>query len=774
MMNLRSPSLPAVDVESMEDSASVALTARVDPLIGTTLNSSYRVEGLLGEGGMGQVYWARHTRIQQKRVAIKVLRGEFARNAEVLARFQREAEAAASISHPNVVGAYDVDRTPQGLPYIASEYLEGLDLHDHLKAVGKLSLETAVWIARQLCEGLTAAHARGVIHRDLKPHNIFLVGDFTDGVPERPMVKILDFGLSKFLEATDDLVTKAGIVMGTPAFMPPEQARGQSSDQRSDIYGVGAILYNLLTGRQPFEEATAQATVLAVMSHEPPRPRSLEPSIPEHAELVIQRAMAKNPAERYPDMPALRQALLPLLVVTHSLPPPAPGLPPARRAQVSRAALDVDGEPTRAARLRLLAYGGLLLTLWLCSAAVVTTGLERTLGMTFSRVELTLFVLFATLAAASPAALWLRHIRRNVWNSTLRVLGLLTHVRSAVFVTIALYGASWLGFRLVDRVLPRFANAAHSAAPLGLHWSGWDVLLPALAVLTVLAVLTRRRLVQAPAARTGRRIAALALLLLPLLAAAATLQVGLRWQDRVAPRITAEAKSSPVRALPAAHPPMPVRSAEQLAAPVAPGVASAAAPAAPVEPPADRRVLREAVRLHASKASGHSDALQAAARLFRLLPAQSEPEVSLIVTQIAERGEPIATQALELAATEMGVPGHELLYRWLVTKPTLAPRAKQLLAVPATRASLSDGLAIAVDLRSATSCAARLPLLARAADVGDERALTALSALSSGTTRGCGRGKRKPCKPACVVEAAAFRQTMDKIQRRLHEPAKAP
>lgn len=306
-------------VDSWQGATILADAEAEDEVVGTTLNSTYSVERILGEGAMGRVYEARHTRIAQKRVAVKVLRPEYLRNAEVLARFQREAETAASISHPNVVAVYDVDRTPRGLPYLVSEYLEGIDLGRHLKQRKKLGLPTVVHIARQLCEGLEAAHRCGVIHRDLKPNNIFLVGDFfSDGVPDFPFIKILDFGLSKFMDApTGQLVTANGVIMGTPAFMPPEQAMGQQADLRADIYGVGALLYTCLTGRLPFDEATPQATVLAVIGSEPPRPRAIAPSIPDYAELVIQRAMAKQPEARYPDMTAFLGALEPLTETRH-------------------------------------------------------------------------------------------------------------------------------------------------------------------------------------------------------------------------------------------------------------------------------------------------------------------------------------------------------------------------------------------------------------------------------------------------------------------------
>jgi len=280
-----------------------------DVLVGVTLNSTYAVERLLGEGGMGRVYAARHTRIAQKRVAVKVLHTEFSGNAQVLARFQREAEAAAAISHPNVVSVLDVDVTPQGMPYMVCEYLEGVDLSDHLRDVQRLDVADALSVTRQLCRGLAAAHAQGVIHRDLKPPNVFLVGDFSKGAPARLYAKVLDFGLSRFHGSEGEQnLTKTGFIMGTPTYMAPEQARGQHVDHRADVYGLGTILYTMLTGRPPFQEETPQATILAVLSSEPPRPRSLVPTIPPHIELVIERAMAKKPEDRFPSMTAFEEA----------------------------------------------------------------------------------------------------------------------------------------------------------------------------------------------------------------------------------------------------------------------------------------------------------------------------------------------------------------------------------------------------------------------------------------------------------------------------------
>jgi serine/threonine protein kinase len=471
-----------------------------DDLVGTTLNNTYAVERLLGEGGMGRVYLAQHKRIAQKRVAIKVLHNEFSGSAQVLARFQREAESAAAISHPNVVTVLDVDVTPRGMPYLVCEYLEGVDLSDHLREVKRLDVPDAIAITRQLCRGLGAAHARGVIHRDLKPPNIFLVGDFSKGAPPRLFAKILDFGLSRFnsVEGEQNL-TKTGFIMGTPSYMAPEQARGQRVDQRADVYGLGTILYTVLTGHAPYEEETPQATILALLNSEPPRPRSRMPSIPPHVELIIERAMAKNPDDRYPDMAAFEQALegLPNLRISpESMSPaglaaPAPVPSVKRITHVSESDADIQ-----AARPRLLLALLAAVLLLISTATIAISGIELATGYTFGKVELRLILLCIIGSSLTPAVLWVLHIRRKIWTSSSRVLSLLGQVRAAALAGIISYGLLVLGFHVIDDFLVRVVGRPDVTA-VGATWTGWNLLLPAVSLVTAVAVAERRRLLAA-------------------------------------------------------------------------------------------------------------------------------------------------------------------------------------------------------------------------------------------------------------------------------------
>ena len=208
------------------DATPLESTAQTDdPFLGKVLGETYEIARLVGEGGMGRVYEARHLRLPDRRFAVKVMHPEFARQPEVVARFQREAESASSIGHPNVVDVFDVHKTPDGVPYLVGEFLEGEELGATTSSgVGKLEVPFAVGLARQVCHALAAAHARGIVHRDMKPENVFLVR--RDGVPT---VKVLDFGISKAGSGNTHL-TRTGMIMGTPSYMAPEQARGDKVD----------------------------------------------------------------------------------------------------------------------------------------------------------------------------------------------------------------------------------------------------------------------------------------------------------------------------------------------------------------------------------------------------------------------------------------------------------------------------------------------------------------------------------------------------------------
>ncbi len=254
----------------------------------------YEVLGLLGAGGMGEVYRAHDPRLGRD-VALKVILTEGEPSAERLKRFEDEARAVARLSHPNVLSVFDVG-AHDGRPYVVFELLEGETLRQRLRT-GPLPLRPAVETAMQACRGLQAAHARGILHRDLKPENLFLTSD--------GFVKILDFGLAKLTRGdgaeagAGRTQTVAGVVMGTPGYLSPEQARGGEADARSDLFALGAILYEALSGRRAFSGATAAETISAILHEDPPPVRTASGPLPGPVERVVRRCLAKEPGDRF-------------------------------------------------------------------------------------------------------------------------------------------------------------------------------------------------------------------------------------------------------------------------------------------------------------------------------------------------------------------------------------------------------------------------------------------------------------------------------------------
>lgn len=274
-------------------------------LVGRTLGDRYKVLGRIGQGGMGTVYLCEHVALG-KRMAVKVLRPEFSRDEELVRRFQHEARAASQIGQENIVDVYDFGHTPEGLAYFVMEALEGESLARILHREGPLPLGRALRIFQQISRALDAAHRRGIVHRDLKPENVFVLrrADGSD------FVKVLDFGISKSAMSPDAArLTRAGSIIGTPEYMSPEQAAGTGADQRSDIYSLGVLAYEVLTGRLPLEGDTSLATLLKHQS-EPPLPlRRHRPELPVEVEAVVMRMLAKRPDARPASMSEVGQLL---------------------------------------------------------------------------------------------------------------------------------------------------------------------------------------------------------------------------------------------------------------------------------------------------------------------------------------------------------------------------------------------------------------------------------------------------------------------------------
>ena len=247
----------------------------------------YEVGRLLGAGGMAEVFEGRD-RLLARRVAIKVLQAQFARDPSFLIRFKREAQAAASLSHPNIVGVYDTG-SEDGTHFIVMEFVDGRTLKDVIRAEGPLYPERAAEICADVCSALAAAHARGLIHRDIKPGNVMLT-------PEGK-VKVMDFGIAR--ATTSETITQTAAVVGTAQYISPEQAQGQTVDYRSDLYSVGCCLYEMLTGTVPFRGATPVAIAYRHVREDPTPPRMLNPDVPRPLEAICLKAMAKLPDNRY-------------------------------------------------------------------------------------------------------------------------------------------------------------------------------------------------------------------------------------------------------------------------------------------------------------------------------------------------------------------------------------------------------------------------------------------------------------------------------------------
>ena len=265
---------------------------------GTRLGA-YEILGLLGAGGMGEVYRARDARLKRE-VAIKVLPSSFAQDADRLRRFEQEAQAAGGLNHPNITSVFELGEH-EGSPYIVTELLEGETLRARL-AGGALAVRKATEMAIQLARGLAAAHEKGIVHRDLKPENLFLTSD--------GRVKILDFGLAKLTQVegksgqqtnlpTATAGTEPGVVLGTLGYMSPEQVKGKAADQRSDLFSVGAILYEMLSGRRAFHRDSAAETMSAILKEEPPDLSATNQSVQPGLERIVRHCLEKNPEERF-------------------------------------------------------------------------------------------------------------------------------------------------------------------------------------------------------------------------------------------------------------------------------------------------------------------------------------------------------------------------------------------------------------------------------------------------------------------------------------------
>ncbi len=475
-----------------------------DPLIGKLLGETYQIIRVVGEGGMGKVYEARHLRLKERRFAVKTLHSDLATNNEIVARFMREAESASSLSHPNVVDVFDVHHLPDGTPYFVGEFVEGDELANFVAARGPLEPRMAAAVGRQVCRALGAAHARGIVHRDMKPENIMILKSSIDAVAAGEVhavtVKVLDFGISKAGDGDRSHLTRTGIIMGTPSYMAPEQARGKPVDLRADVYSTGAVLYFALTGRRPFDSDDPTSTISMVLTQDPPRPRSIDPRIPEAIELIVQKAMAKEARDRYQTMSELEKALAvfedggrgtALERVNQGMVADAPrnlGKSSTHRAfdlaqQMFATSTPPPGQSATLARVSrpTITVASAVLGAWLVGGTTAAlAGLVRVLhDGEITLTECVLLVVGCLFAAATPIALYVLHVRKAIWPNSVRALQLASDLKRTATAALVTYGGLSIVARIGHTVLWR------SSKGLGSGW--WDI---ALFLISLLAATT--------------------------------------------------------------------------------------------------------------------------------------------------------------------------------------------------------------------------------------------------------------------------------------------
>ena len=300
--------------EKQADDGSRVESPGVDPMLERVIHQRYRLLELIGRGAMGRVYAAEHISTEQ-RFAVKLLSPSFAMDPVLVERFRREAMSASRLRHEGCVEVFDYGQEDDGTFFIVMEFIEGNGLAEELASKGVMSVDRVAHIGVQLLSALGAAHASGILHRDLKPQNIMLTQRFT-----RPdFVKVVDFGIAKMVAPgrEEQSLTIPGTVFGTPEYMSPEQARGLDLDHRSDLFSAAVVLWQLLLGTSPFRGSSASETLQRVISGEPVRPSATRSDVPRTFENILLRAMHKDVAARYPDVDAFREAITPFVDGAH-------------------------------------------------------------------------------------------------------------------------------------------------------------------------------------------------------------------------------------------------------------------------------------------------------------------------------------------------------------------------------------------------------------------------------------------------------------------------
>jgi serine/threonine protein kinase len=716
-----------------------------DPRIGQVLADRYRIDRLLGEGGMGKVYAAEHV-LMRKRLALKVLHDDLSNVPEVVARFEREARAAANIEHPNIAAATDFGKLPDGAVYLALEYVEGTSLRDVIERDAPMLSLRALKIARQIASALASAHALDIVHRDLKPENVMLV--HKGGDPN--FVKVLDFGIAKVpigsaTEGGEQPITKMQMVLGTPEYMAPEQALSETVDGRSDVYALGVMLYEMLSGTRPFRKKREKGILAQQLAGEPPPFAQTAPraGIPPQVESLVMDLLQVK-----------RQA----------------------RPQAIEVARRID-----ALLIQPLDQGGQIFTQF--GGTMATGGSDADFS---SAPELGMAESSPDLLPASAAGA----TRDRIGSAAGSLPGVGAFPDGVV--------PPWPG-SAPDGVLPDPNSLPQGSRPdlvpqlLGAQPPSTRqqmpsdagrgetasaepssaALIPGLGrpwpqpVLQLFAWIDARRSRLPPQLRDvpGPALVAAALALVAgALLAAILLLVAVTSPDAPAePAGSASASAIRSGAVPAVKP-AGEPTKEQLTRAKKQGATALRALARQYGRSAQLQLeLAQAHRLERS----YSETVAAVRKALALDPKlNTHKRVATLLWDCAQRA-PSMAAAFELLRGPMGSKGADIIYDLATerkVRSTVKAQAAEFLKSDQFRHQASPALAVAVDLRYARSCAAAHALLRQAEQVGDERALTYLRRYEA--TRGCGRRRSHDCYP-CMRQDARLRTAIAAIEKRI-------